>query len=250
MKKQDIEKMKSMKWYHKIELAKGVITPGDDLDHVWAPMKDEMKKVDFVNKKVLDVGCWDGLWSFEAEKLGAAEIIATDIHSQRSFSEQGCSTFEFAKRHLNSKVRYKEASVYDLDTYFKNAFDIVLFFGTLYHLRYPQLGIAKIRNTLKEDGIVLIETAVVVDTDDTIIQTDYKKIYPQDRSTWNAFSISALCDLLHESYLIVQECKTYLILGEKQGTGRAFVRCQAFSGRNEHHYFPDVFLHEYFEKPD
>jgi 2-polyprenyl-3-methyl-5-hydroxy-6-metoxy-1,4-benzoquinol methylase len=27
----------------------------------------------FENKKVLDIGCWDGLWSFEAERRGARE---------------------------------------------------------------------------------------------------------------------------------------------------------------------------------
>ena len=92
MIKDDIEKMRAMKWYHKIELDKGVITPGYDFDEIWLPLKKEMKEVDFDNKKVLDIGCWDGLWSFEAEKMGAAEVFATDIHNQRSFSEQGSIT--------------------------------------------------------------------------------------------------------------------------------------------------------------
>lgn len=250
MKEDDINTMNDMQWYHKIELGKGIVTPGNDYDDLWTPLKQEMKKVDFTNKKVLDIGCWDGLWSFEAEKLGAAEVLATDIHSQRSFGDQGSSTFEFAKTHLNSRVKYKEVSVYELDNYFKNEFDVVIFFGVLYHLRYPQLGIAKIRKTLKEGGILLLETAVLLDTDDTIMQTDYKKIYAQDRSTWNAFSVSALSALLEESYLKVKQDNILLIQDTKKKLGRAFARCEAFSGRNEHHYFPDVFLSEYFEKVD
>ena len=248
MQKEDIEKMNTMKWYHKIEIDKGIVTPGYDFDDLWLPLKEEMSKVNFINKRVLDIGCWDGLWSFEAEKLGAAEVFATDIHNQRSFNEQGCSTFEFAKKHLKSKVKYREASVYDIDNYFKNQFDIVMFFGVLYHLRYPQLGIAKIRNSLKTGGILLMETAVMLDTDDTIIQTDYKKIYERDRSSWNAFSVPALCSLLEESYFEIKECKIIVRQDNERKIGRAFVLAEAFSGINEHHYFPDVFLKKYFKR--
>jgi len=248
MKKEDIETMKTMEWYHKIELGHGIVTPGYDFDDIWLPLKEEMKKVEFVNKTALDIGCWDGLWSFEAEKLGAAEVLATDIHNQRSFTEQGCSTFEFAKKHLKSKVRYKEVSVYKLDSHFKDQFDIAIFFGVLYHLRYPQLGIAKIRNALKTGGILLMETAVLLDTNDTIIQTDYKKIYTNDRSTWNAFSVPALCSLLKESYFEVKECKTIVRQDNERKIGRVFILAKAFSGINDHHYFPDLFLENYFEK--
>ncbi|MFX0199792.1 MAG: class I SAM-dependent methyltransferase [Candidatus Hodarchaeota archaeon] len=250
MKKEDIEKMKTLKWYHKIDLGNGIITPGRDFDHLWLPLKREMRKVDFANKRILDIGCWDGMWSFEAERLGAAEVVATDIHSQRSFSEQGCSTFQFAKKHLRSNVKYKEASVYELDKYFEDEFDIVLFFGVLYHLRYPQLGIAKIRNTLKTEGLLLMETAVLVNTDDTIVQTDHKKIYASDRSTWNAYSIPALRLLLEESYLVPSWDKTIVEPDNEPNIGRAFVLARAFSGENGLHYFPDPFLEKFFEKMD
>jgi tRNA (mo5U34)-methyltransferase len=87
MRKEDIEKMKSMKWYRKINIGDDIITPGREWDNLWDPLKEHMKKVDFSGKRVLDIGCWDGLWSFEAEKLGAREVWATDMTSQRSFSE-------------------------------------------------------------------------------------------------------------------------------------------------------------------
>lgn len=247
MKIEDIEKMKTMSWYHKIELGNGIITPGNDWDYLWSPMKEQMKKVDFADKRVLDIGCWDGLWSFEAEKMGASEVVATDIRSQRSFSDQEISTFEFAKKHLNSKVDYIETSVYELDGLFRNEFDIVMFFGVLYHLRYPQLAVANIRNVLKTGGVLLIETAIFLDIDDTIIQTDYKKIYPQDRSTWNVFSVPALHSLLQESYLAVEQYETILRQDEENHIGRGWAIAMAFSGVNHHHYFPDLFLKRYFK---
>lgn len=265
----DLQKMNSMEWYHKIRLPDGIVTPGNNWEHLWKPLKQEMQQLDFIGKKVLDIGCWDGMWSFEAEKLGANEVWATDIISQRSFSGQKFETLEFAKKHLNSQIKFKEVSIYEIDEHFSEEFDVVICFGVLYHLRYPQLGIAKIRNVLKPNGVLLLETAVLLDTEDTIIQTDFRKIYPKDVSTWNAFSESALTSLMHESYLNPEEFRVIFreaenmktgrgfvsrIFGGRQGNkekedmkiGRGFVRARAFSGKNYHHYFDDAFLKKYF----
>lgn len=238
--------MSRMRWYHRIDLGNGIMTPGNQWDHLWTPLKEEMRKVEFSGKSVLDIGCWDGLWSFEAEKLGARQVWATDILDQRPYSEEGFETLRFAKEQLRSKIYFKETSVYDLEDHFEEEFDIVIFFGILYHLRYPQLGLAKIRNILKTDGILLLETAVLLDTDDTIVQTNVGKIYPNDRSTWNAFSMSALISLLHDSYLQAEESKVILRQDEERKIGRGFVRARAFSGKHQHHYFPDVFLKKHF----
>lgn len=265
----ELEKMNSMEWYHKIRLPDGIITPGNNWEYLWEPLKQEMQKIDFTGKKVLDIGCWDGMWSFEAERLGASEVWATDIVSQRSFSEQKFETLEFAKKHLNSQIKCKEVSIYEIDEHFSEEFDVVICLGVLYHLRYPQLGAAKIRNVLKENGIVLLETAVLLDTKDSVIQTDFRKIYPEDVSTWNAFSESALTSLMQESYLNPEEFK--VIFREKEDIktrrgfvgrifggphvskekedlkiGRGVVRARAFSGKNYHHYFDDAFLKKYF----
>ena len=55
-----------MKWAHSIKVGGGVVTPG-----LWgAPnplIVNALDDVDFKGKKVLDIGCWDGLWSFMAK---------------------------------------------------------------------------------------------------------------------------------------------------------------------------------------
>ena len=63
--------------YHKIELPGGITTPG------WAPMSVEAYKVppDLSGKPVLDIGAWDGFWTFEALKRGAREAVAIDDFS-------------------------------------------------------------------------------------------------------------------------------------------------------------------------
>jgi len=246
MQIEDVEKIKRMKWYHKIELGDNIITPGFEWDNLWEPVKEYMKKVDFSNKRVLDIGCWDGMWSFEAEKLGAREVWAIDLNNQRSFSEQGSETFELAKKHLHSKVNYREVSVYDLEDCFREPFDIVICFGVLYHLRYPQLGLARIRNILGTGGILLLETVLLLDAPEAIIQTDYRKIYSHDVSIWNAFSEPALLHLLEESYLQPEEHHVILRQDEENKIGRIFVKAKAFEGKHSHHYFPDPFLKKHF----
>src|SRR5690349_9581801 len=63
-------------WYHRIELP-GAVTPG------WAPMNRDAYKIpaDLTGKRVLDVGAWDGFWTFEAIKRGAKQVVAIDDFS-------------------------------------------------------------------------------------------------------------------------------------------------------------------------
>ncbi|MBT7362842.1 MAG: hypothetical protein HN813_12755, partial [Rhodospirillaceae bacterium] len=64
-------------WYHRIELTDGVVTPG------WAPIDAASYRIpdDLTGKRVLDIGAWDGYWSFEALKRGAEQVIAIDDFS-------------------------------------------------------------------------------------------------------------------------------------------------------------------------
>src|SRR5262245_19550631 len=72
----------ALKWVHSIDLGGGVVTPG-----AWGPPAPQIVRaldsIDFRGRRVLDIGCWDGLWSFEAERRGAAEVYATDFVPHR-----------------------------------------------------------------------------------------------------------------------------------------------------------------------
>jgi tRNA (mo5U34)-methyltransferase len=242
-----IERAKQLKWYHKIALGDGFVTPGYDYEPMWIPILNEMNQVDYKDKVVLDLGSWDGMWAFEAERRGAREVWASDILTLRPVSGDGPETFHVARQLLASKVNFRVASVYDCDSIFGlRSFDIVQCFGIVYHLRYPLLGMAKIRKVLKDGGALLLETAVILDTEDSIIQTDFRKIYPTDRSTWNAFSEKALCDGIRESYFEVEHYRTTLRQDEELKIGRAFVRAKAVRGKYWHHFFPYPELEEYF----
>ena len=101
-KEQIISEMNSLEWVHSIDLGGGLRTPGRWGEHS-PPLMQAVREIDFTGKKVLDIGCWDGLFSFEAEKLGASEVYATDIVSQRP--HDGHPTFRFAQRILNSRAQ-------------------------------------------------------------------------------------------------------------------------------------------------
>lgn len=236
-----VDVMNSMVWYHKIELAPGIVTPGNDWEAMWDPMRSYHRAFDFQGKTVLEVGCWDGYWSFEAERLGAAEVWATDDLSQRLTRHP---TVEFAIECLGSKVRHRgDVSVYEVDRAFRERFDVVIFYGVLYHLRYPTLALAKLRRVLRPGGTLLVETAVVLDTEEPIMKWGCEGIYPQDRSTWNAPSTSCLRLLLESGRFEVDLCEAYCRQDERLKIGRGYARARAVERADDRwHVVADRFL--------
>ena len=61
--------MDSIKWFHSIPLNDGTVTPG--LDASMAKLEQIGLPKDLTGKTVLDIGSWDGFFSFQAEKAGA-----------------------------------------------------------------------------------------------------------------------------------------------------------------------------------
>lgn len=165
-------------WYHRIELAPGVVTPGYPLEPIWENTRKVRSSLDYRGKKVLDIASFDGLFSFEAEKLGAALVVAADC-LYKSFSN-----FLFCREILGSKViPYYNISPYELssrlDVFFEEnyesekrndrRFDIVQHFGLLYHLRDPMLSLSQARSVLSPRGYLIIETDVVLGNDEPVL---------------------------------------------------------------------------------
>src|SRR5262249_33657302 len=94
-----------------------------------------------------------GLYSFTAEQLGAAEVIAFDNDLSRG-------AIEFLIPFFHSRVQMHELNLFDLMPQRFGRFDIVVFAGVLYHLRYPFWALKVIKDVLNPGGLLLIETAV------------------------------------------------------------------------------------------
>ena len=63
---------------HSLDLGHGVVTPGATPAVQLCAKWDSMGLPDLRGKSVLDIGAWDGWFSFEAERRGAARVVALD----------------------------------------------------------------------------------------------------------------------------------------------------------------------------
>jgi tRNA (mo5U34)-methyltransferase len=140
-------------WYHRIEVAPGVITPGvnDSQMILDAISLDE----NLEGMRVLDIGARDGFFSFECERRGAAEVVAIDYLSPE---ETG---FPIARELVGSEVELRQANVYDLSPEELGSFDLILFLGVLYHLRDPMLALDRIWSVSR--GRLICETQMIDD---------------------------------------------------------------------------------------
>ncbi len=123
-------------FYHSIELPDGRIIPG------FQSIETQRMRIaqfpiphDLRGKRVLDIGAWDGWFSFEMERRGAT-VVAVDATKKTRFLE--------ARAMMGSKVEHVVADISHLTPRDVGYFDIVLFFGVLYHLKHPMLALERV----------------------------------------------------------------------------------------------------------
>ncbi|MFH1462581.1 MAG: hypothetical protein ABIG08_02745 [bacterium] len=148
-------------WWHSIDVGYGIQTPGHhgDIRHPTGDkniLKNMQLPENLQGKRVLDIGAWDGFYSFEAEKRGASYVLAIDNFYRDKLEKTGSQGFEVAKEILNSKVEFKKAGVYELSPEKFGMFNAVLFLGVFYLLQHPILALKKIYSVTKE--ILIMET--------------------------------------------------------------------------------------------
>ena len=132
--------------YHSIELPDGSVLPGlQSLDHLRWRLSLFNLPADLRGKRVLDIGAWDGWFSFECERRGA-EVVAVDCVELDTFLE--------ARSLRHSKIEYLTLDVDELSAARLGQFDVVLFFGVLYHLRHPMLGLQKVVELCRDTALI------------------------------------------------------------------------------------------------
>ena len=148
-----MEEIRSIQWFHRINLGNGVITPGVDN----SPRRlATFKLPDLRGKTVLDIGAWDGFFSFEAERRGASRVLATDSYVWQSKSWATKRGFDLAKRALNSRVEEMLIDPMDFSPERVGTWDVVFFFGVLYHLRHPLLALERVASVTR--GLLIVDT--------------------------------------------------------------------------------------------
>lgn len=196
-------------WYHRVELPHGIVTPG------WAPLDASAYRIpdDLSGKRVLDVGAWDGYWTFEAVRRGALFVEAIDdfsdslgegINADRS---QAWRTFDLCRDALGCRdsVLRTECSLYDSAYLSLTRHDVIFCFGVLYHLQHPLLALQNLRKICT--GTIHIETAILDGCQSAYSERGYTsddccfEFYPHDEyglngSNWYVGTLRAWCGLV------------------------------------------------------
>jgi tRNA (mo5U34)-methyltransferase len=150
---------------HAVELAAGTASPGARALPGGSPRSTIAAKLgmgclpeSLSGKTVLDVGAWDGFYSFEAERRGARRVLATDwyVWQQPHFGKEGFLT---ARRLLGSRVEDRDVDVPDVSAETVGVFDVVLFLGVLYHLSDPEAALERMAAVTGE--LCVVETELI-----------------------------------------------------------------------------------------
>lgn len=151
-------------WFHEIMFSNGAKTVAYDVT-----IKKQTKNMHSLpsslnGKSVLDIGTYNGAWAFEAIRRGATRVTAIDYFVWAGNNQHHFYNFCFARSQFGyeSKIDYKFLPIEDLSpAKFDGAkFDVVFFFGILYHAEDPIGYLRRVRSVLKDGGIALIETVV------------------------------------------------------------------------------------------
>jgi len=181
-------------WWHHIDL-NGIVTPGhcnrsaQDLGRLHLP--------DLRGKTLLDVGCWDGYYSFAAEKLGA-KVTAIDplyraTDGPLNDPELGTLGFRTAKEILGSQVTFRQLGVFGLPNGIPPQ-DVVLFLGVLYHIKHPLLALEKLREITA--GLLILETQYIWGRKSLMV---YRPKIGKDETNWWVPTISCLKGMLRKA---------------------------------------------------
>jgi tRNA (mo5U34)-methyltransferase len=155
-------------WYHTIELAPGLVTPGWFDTRRVAPDLPMPASLD--GARCLDVGTFDGFWAFEMERRGAAEVVAIDVLDPAQWDwpvgsddavlaavgerKAAGAGFGLAHRALGSAVVRHELSVYDLDDSL-GSFDFVYVGSLLLHLRDPVRALERVASVCRGQALMV-----------------------------------------------------------------------------------------------
>lgn len=126
-------------WFHNLHLPDGSQTApdhplGDFPAFKWRELAPHLPD-DLTGWRALDVGCNAGFYAFELARRGA-QVVAMD--REELFLAQA----RWARRHFacGERIELRRGQVYDVARW-SETFDLVLFLGVFYHLRYPLLAL-------------------------------------------------------------------------------------------------------------
>ena len=216
------ERVAEIAWYHSIDLGQGIRTPGLSTT---TPL-EERQLPDLRGHSVLDIGAWDGFYSFLAERLGASRVLALDhyawgvdiaarqrywddcaarrilpdhAHDMNRYWDEslpGKRGFDLAREALHSSVESHVGDFMTMDLAVLGTFDVVLYLGVLYHMREPLTALERVRQVTRQ--VAVVETQAMHDTlhpGDALLEFVAGNELNADFGNWYVPSITALDQL-------------------------------------------------------
>ena len=140
------EELLRLGWYHAFRFDDGTEIPGV------LPVEVSLRRYskfpipdDLTGNRLLDIGAWDGWFSFEAERHGA-QVTAIDMVEMENFHT--------VHRKLESGVIYRELDLFEIPRAHLGKFHYVFFLGVLYHTKYPLLALEIVCGVTLDTAIV------------------------------------------------------------------------------------------------
>jgi tRNA (mo5U34)-methyltransferase len=183
----------AIRWYHEIHLPGGITTPGAYNAAAMLPNLGLPDRLD--GTTVLDIGAWDGFFSFESKRRGARRVLATDSFC---WTGEGWGTkdgFLLARELLGLNVEDRDIDVMELTPGVIGTFDLVLLLGVLYHLKDPV--------TAQERVASVTAGQLIVETESSLSWLPFPAaaVFPghelsNDATNWWSLNKSAISQLL------------------------------------------------------
>ena len=185
-------------WFHTFALD-GLYTPGKARDHGYRLASIPGS---FEGMSVLDIGTFDGFYSFLAEARGATRVIAVDneqyiewVRGRWGIELEGAEGFNAIHELLDSGVEYRRMDAFEAAT-LEEKFDVVFCFGILHRVEDP-IGLLRVlRDCLNDDGSILLETYGIREDEGAdhgaVLVPEPAEIYPGDGYVYWQFSSVAL----------------------------------------------------------
>lgn len=232
------ERVSQLEWYHTLELAPGVVTPG------WFDTREVVKKLPFpaslAGKRCLDIGTFDGFWAFELERREASQVVAIDVLDPNGWdwpagdnadairaigARKGRGEgFLVAKEALGSNVERLERSIYELNPQEDGMFDFIYLGSLLLHLRDPIGALMRVRSVCTDR--LLVVDAIDLSLTLTLRNRPTANLEGLGRPWWWKPNLTALARMVEAAgFRLVQPAtRCFMRAGSAQGPTKPALR--------------------------
>jgi tRNA (mo5U34)-methyltransferase len=149
-------------WFHTFALAPGIYTPGIARDHGYRLAALGADR--FAGRSVLDIGAFDGFYSFLAEVRGARRVVAVDneqyvdwVRARFGVTLPGGVGFRAIAGLVASRVEYRRMDALEVRD-LGERFDVALCFGVLHRVTDPIALLQALADVLTPGGEIVLET--------------------------------------------------------------------------------------------